>query len=339
MRIARWLGAGFEEIGRDLDVVWLEGPRGESRRGHIREVRLDAGRASRSVGALRGYFEAVAPPLALVTPGYLAPFAIAAGRRTATSVVPWEAGFAAREVRELSARMRLVPLLQKLTYRRAGHIAAVSSSVAASIGRDVVVIPNPVDAREIRTLSNEYEVPLAGGFDICAIGKLTPYKGYDVLLEAVGRAGPRLGKWSLRIVGDGPQRPALERAARRLGIDEQISFLGFVENPYPELRASSLFVQPSRFEGFGVTIVEALALRVPVVATASGGPEDVLDGGRYGLLVPPGDADALAAAILRVAVDEELRNRLSDAADGAAERYAPATAASAVMRLVDTVRR
>jgi glycosyltransferase involved in cell wall biosynthesis len=338
VRIARWLGRGFEEIGRDLDVVFLEGPAGSRREGHVREIGLAAPRAARSIRPLRQYLRAHAPPLALVTPGYLAPFALVAGRGTATAVVPWEAGFAAREAPELARRMRLLPLLQKATYRRARRLAAVSPDVARFIGGlagrdDVVVIPNPVDAREIRALAGSGDSP-APGFVVCGVGTLTDYKGYDVLLDALARAAPRLGEWTLRLVGDGPRRAELERTAQRLGIAGRVSFLGFVENPYPLLRDSSVFVQPSRFEGFGVTIVEALALRVPVIASSSGGPAEVLDGGRYGLLVPPDDPDALADALVSVANDPDVRARLTARADAAVARYAPAEVASAVMRLV-----
>lgn len=331
VRIARWLGRGFEQIGKSLDVVWLEGPEGMQTRGRVREVRLGSGRASRSIPALHRYFSREAPPLALVTPGYLAPFAVAAGTRTRTEVVPWEAGFAAREVGELPTRMRVLPLLQLAAYRRARVVAAVSPNVAESIGRRAVVVPNPVDAEEIRALAGNGPPPES--FVVSAAGRLTPYKGYDVLVEALALAGPRLGEWRLRLAGDGPRRNALGRQVTRLGLAGRVELLGFVENPYPMLRASSVFVQPSRSEGFGVGIVEALALGVPVVATASGGPEEVLAGGRYGLLVPPDDPAALAEALVRVSSDEVLRKTLSESADEAVARYDPAAVASAIMDL------
>lgn len=335
VRIARWLAAGFEENGNALDVVWPEGPPGTERHGNVRQVRLGSGRASRSVRALHGYFEKEAPRLALVTPGYLAPFAVAAGIKTATTVVPWEAGFSIREVGELPLRMRVLPALQRLSYRRAPVVAAVSSHVAESLGPGAVVLPNPVDAGEIRALAGD--PPKDAGFVVSAAGRLTPYKGYDVLLEGLALAASDLGDWRLRLAGEGPQREGLEREAARLGLADRVELLGFVENPYPMMRASSVFVQPSRSEGFGVGVVEALALGLPVVATASGGPEEVLDGGRFGLLVAPADADALAEALTRLATDEPLRAALAARSDEAITRYAPATIASAVLALAGRV--
>jgi glycosyltransferase involved in cell wall biosynthesis len=106
---------------------------------------------------------------------------------------------------------------------------------------------------------------------------------------------------SLTIVGNGPERPALEEQARQLGVASRISFRGRLNRRAVReaLQHAHAFVLPSRYETFGVVLLEAMATGLPVVATASGGPEDIVTPDT-GELVPPGDPSALASALLRM---------------------------------------
>ncbi len=121
---------------------------------------------------------------------------------------------------------------------------------------------------------------------------------------------------TLAIAGDGPDRGALERRARELGLDGRVSFLGTVsrEQVLRLFRAADASVLPSAWENFPHTVVEALAVGCPVIATAVGGVPEVVRDGENGLLVPPGDAAALAEAIARFFSDGELRGRLYESA-------------------------
>lgn len=129
---------------------------------------------------------------------------------------------------------------------------------------------------------------------VLAMGRLVPEKGFDTLLQAIAQSSrsPRLV-----VLGDGPERQALEQQARSLGIAERVEFRGYVNEPWPVLRAVKMLALASHTEAFGNVLVEAMAHGLPVVATRCGGPEEVLGEGRHGRLVPVGDAKAMAGAI------------------------------------------
>jgi glycosyltransferase involved in cell wall biosynthesis len=131
-------------------------------------------------------------------------------------------------------------------------------------------------------------------------GSLDDNKNHALLLEAVAR-GARGTTATLRIAGDGPQRNALAAQARALGVESQVSFLGWVHKPVMlrELSAANCFVLSSRYETFGVVLIEAIAAGVPVVATRCGGPEGVVTED-CGLIVEPDEVGALADAMQRI---------------------------------------
>jgi glycosyltransferase involved in cell wall biosynthesis len=141
-----------------------------------------------------------------------------------------------------------------------------------------------------------------GSTQFCNVGFMTAKKGQDVLIAAFARAFRGKDNIRLVIAGDGPLRPALEAQAQSLGVGGQVRFAGALsrEQVRDLLAASDAFVLSSLVETFGVVVVEALAMGVPVVATRSGGPESIV-GPQDGLLVPPGDEAALAMAMAVIA--------------------------------------
>ncbi len=146
---------------------------------------------------------------------------------------------------------------------------------------------------------------------IVSVSRHDPRKGLEVLLYALARlrtAGIAFRAW---LIGAGPILAYNRRLAARLGLEDIVTITGFVPDPYPYLRRADVFVLPSLQEGSGsLSLIEALHAGVPVVATNIDGiPEDVVDG-ESALLVQPGDAVALAAAIERLLIDPTLRNRL-----------------------------
>ncbi len=161
---------------------------------------------------------------------------------------------------------------------------------------------------------------------IVCIGRLSPEKDQRTLIRAMSIL-PAPQPWRLAIVGDGPERPALEALARELGIADRIVFAGEVTDPFAFMMRARLAVCASVYEGLGNAIIEALACGTPVVSTdCPYGPSEILQGGRYGTLTPVGDAAAMAAAIaeaLRAAPDRAaLRARgLHYTATRAAERF------------------
>jgi glycosyltransferase involved in cell wall biosynthesis len=136
---------------------------------------------------------------------------------------------------------------------------------------------------------------------LVTVGRLVPVKGHDVLLDAFAEVAGGRSDIELTVVGGGPERATLERRARQLGLGARVVFAGPLASDalLERLRAADAFVSASRREGFGVAIVEALACGVPVVATRSGGPEDIVGEGD-GILCDADDVGALAGALMQL---------------------------------------
>jgi glycosyltransferase involved in cell wall biosynthesis len=165
-----------------------------------------------------------------------------------------------------------------------------------------------------------------GTIVLLVLASLVRRKGLDVLLDALALArtrtrelDPRSGEARallLWIAGEGPEREALEAQAERLGLAGRVRFLGRRDDAADLLAACDVFVLPSRREGLGVSALEAMAARRPVVGSRVGGLAEAVVDGRTGLLVAPEDPAALAEALLRLAGDRDLRLRLGDAGPG-----------------------
>lgn len=143
---------------------------------------------------------------------------------------------------------------------------------------------------------------------IGTVGRLDVQKDLDLLLHAV--AG--MEATQLVLIGDGPQRQDLRQLATQLGIADRVTFAGWVDDPGPLLATCDAFALPSRHEGFPLAVLEAMARHVPVVATDVGSVRDAVVHEETGLLVPPGDVDALRVALQRVLDDASLAVRLAD---------------------------
>jgi glycosyltransferase involved in cell wall biosynthesis len=156
---------------------------------------------------------------------------------------------------------------------------------------------------------------------VVACGRLIEPKDYPTLLRAMALVrAPQPPR--LIILGNGPLATDLRALARDLGIADRVSFAGYVDNPYAFYARATLFVLSSQWEGFGNVIAEALACGTPVVSTdCPHGPGEILDHGRYGVLVPPGDPAALARAIGNTLDDRTLRERLAAAGPKRAALY------------------
>jgi glycogen synthase len=149
------------------------------------------------------------------------------------------------------------------------------------------------------------------------VGRLAPQKGVRTLVAATGLLEDPSAQ--VLLVGDGPERPALEREAERIGVADRLHFVGFVvHDRLPAVLAhADLLVLPSLYEELGTVLLEAMQAGLPIVASKTGGIPDVIEDEANGLLVPPGDPEALARAIGRLLGDRSLACRLSE---GAQER-------------------
>ncbi len=195
-------------------------------------------------------------------------------------------------------------------------VVAVSNGVAGELEQVygiadelLSVAHTPVELATMAALAQEQpRVWPATGPVVVAVGRLTTQKNHALLLRALALVQAQRPIAAV-IVGDGPERLALEGLARTLEL-RAVSFAGSDPNPYPYIARADVFALSSDFEGFGVVLVEALALGTPIVSSdCASGPREILDSGEFGLLVAPGDAEALSRAIIRILDDDELRER------------------------------
>lgn len=220
------------------------------------------------------------------------------------------------------------PLAHRV-YKRAAKVIAVSSGIASELQETLSLSPdkfqvihNPITLDEIRDQSSLSSVSLSMIHPrLVAVGRLARPKNYPLLLRATSRV-VREKPVSLYILGEGSERSCLEKLIRDLGLHPVVCLLGFQRNPYAYMRQADVFVLSSDYEGFGNVIVEAMALGIPVIATdCPYGPREILAGGKYGVLVPPGDEQALADAILSLLRDPDARRRLGAEAKKRAEEF------------------
>lgn len=158
----------------------------------------------------------------------------------------------------------------------------------------------------------------ADRFLIGNVGNFTPKKDHRNLLQALAGSG-NIGEAHLVLIGLGPLQEELERAARDLGVADRTTFLGSRDDVFELLPLLDTFCLSSQFEGFPIALVEAMATGLPCVATSVGGIPEIVDDGRNGLLVPPGDPLALQAALEKVMADPDLAARCGEEARRSAE--------------------
>ncbi len=222
---------------------------------------------------------------------------------------------------------RVLPFLARRLYPIADRIHAVSEGVAADltnitgIAREAIrVIYNPIVSEEIiegsqATLEHPWfahgQPPV-----ILGAGRLTQEKDFPTLIRAFAIVREKRPA-KLIILGEGKDRPKLEALTKELGLEQEVDIHGFVDNPYAFMSRAHVFVLSSKWEGFGNVLVEAMACGTPVVSTdCPHGPREILQDGKYGSLVPVGNAKMLAQAILECLdrSDETLRQRVRERA-------------------------
>jgi glycosyltransferase involved in cell wall biosynthesis len=222
---------------------------------------------------------------------------------------------------------RLVkPAFTHLSLLQAEHCVCVSKGVADDLVKGKMcprsktkVIYNPVIPRDLNSKINapvehlwirSCKKPV-----IVSLGRLAYAKGYDSLIKAFAYLRKNLSIDAFLIMlGEGPEKASLEKLIKKLSLEKEIDLVGFVENPYAYLFKANLFVLSSRYEGLGNVLVEALACGTNVVSTnCRWGPSEILEGGKWGRLVPVDDiqgmAEAMKDALLHPMPSEELKKR------------------------------
>lgn len=207
--------------------------------------------------------------------------------------------------------------------RRADAVAVPSDYLREVFGRFGVaaaVVPNVIDTERFRPAPQRRP---PGLFHVVVTRNLEPVYDNATALAAFALAAPRLGNCRMSIAGSGPERARLEAQAAQLGVAERVTFTGRIDNAaMPGLyQSASVMLNPSRVDNQPVSILEAFACGVPVVSTNVGGVPRVAEDGRTALLVPPGDPVAMAQALVRVATETGLAERLGAAGQAESRRY------------------
>ncbi|QWZ62734.1 glycosyltransferase [Aeromonas sp. FDAARGOS 1417] len=208
--------------------------------------------------------------------------------------------------------------IERTVYKKMDNIVCVSKGAQNALLKlypevepYTQVVYNPVDIEGIMRKSRE-PITSEGQIKVIAIGRLcNAQKGFDILLAAHKINIDAGVKYHLTILGEGDDRAGLESFININNIGDSTKLLGFKENPYPYLADGDLFVMSSHYEGYPVVLVEAMALGKAIVSTNCTGPNEALDGGKYGVLVPVGDANALALAIRKMIENKEMLSTYS----------------------------
>ncbi len=275
-----------------------------------RIIALDAKRQLSALPKLVRYLKKEKPDILIANMEHMNVMAVfarwLAGVRTRILVTQHNAF--SEQVKRRSWQFRVLPALYRMALPFADIIVAVSAGVAddlaarAGIKRSQIrVIYNGVvteDFEERTSRTPEHPWFADPQPVVLAMGRLVPQKDFTTLIKAFAGVSKQSDA-RLLILGDGPMRGELETLAKSLDLHERISMPGFSENALAYLKRAKLFVLSSRFEGFGNVVAEALACGTPVVSTdCPHGPAEILDGGRFGSLVPVGDVAALEKAIV-----------------------------------------
>ena len=309
LRLAR----GFVSRGHpvDLVVVKADGEFHARVPDCVRLVELGSRRVLQSVPALVRYLHRERPAVLLSTLNRANIVAVLASlvAPKATRIVIRQAAHLSKDLNENSSvATALEGFLVRWCYPLADEVVAVSHGVADDLAgclkiphSRIKVIPNPIVTPELSRLA---KAPLEHPwFEACGVpvilgaGRLVQQKRFDVLIHAFARVHEKRQS-RLMILGEGEKRPDLEALVGTLGLADVVSMPGFVENALPYMVRADLFVLSSAFEGLPGALIEAVACGTPVVATdCDSGPREILQGGRFGRLVPVGDVSALAEAI------------------------------------------
>jgi glycosyltransferase involved in cell wall biosynthesis len=245
-------------------------------------------------------------------------------------------------------RTALFVALERLAARWTDRIVTltpreIDEHLERGIGRreQYVVVPSGVPTAVLRSAAPARADARArlglspGAYVVAGVGRFVPIKGFDLLVAALAEVVTHLPEACVLLIGDGAERGALEAQARRLGVADRLRVTGGAEDAIPLLAAADVLAAPSRNEGMGRVLVEAMALGLPVVGTRVGGIPDVIEDGECGLLVPPDDATALAEALVELGCDGARRAKLAAAARPRAEAFSTAVAAAAMRTVYD----
>jgi len=235
------------------------------------------------------------------------------------------------------------PLFRRML-RKVDAFVALSDEIASELSgagvpeKAIVKIPNGIDTDEFHPPGDAERLETRKRFGVgsgetalCFVGRLSRQKGLGSLLEAVGRMQAPI---RLLIAGKGPEEKRLKNLSRKLKLENRVVFLGAIGNVKSVYAASDIFVLPSLYEGLSNALLEAMAMGLPCIATDVSGSNELIEHGKSGLIVAPGDSTSLAEAIGILIEDEHLRRSLGHSARRRIEeRYSLDSIARAYLKL------
>lgn len=340
-RVMLALANGLAEKGIRVDLVLnrVEGPYIKDASPKVNIVNLGTSRVLNSIIPLSKYLHKEKPDAILSAMNYVNIATILAQLISGsdTKVIVSEHNNLTESKKKLGfIKGRILTSLMSWAYRKGDGIVAVSNGVADALTNElkidrnkITTIYNPIFSEDLVKRSqelilhpwiNKTALPL-----ILGVGRLTHQKDFQTLIHAFKKVRENKD-CNLVILGEGNQRQELENLIKDLSLDDNVQLPGFVDNPYAWMSHSNLFVLSSIHEGFGNVIVEAMAFGTPVVSTdCHSGPSEILEGGLWGELVPPGNAELLAKAIIKTLNDpnkKDIKNRATFfSVDNAVDQY------------------
>ncbi len=203
----------------------------------------------------------------------------------------------------------LLKLMDAFAYKAYDYIVANSDDTKKALvswlpftAQKTEVIENAIPP--VKSLKHQYSISKPAS--LLFVGRLVAAKGVDVAIDAVRLLEKQGIRVKLTVVGDGPERAKLERQSKGLNV----RFLGYQSNPTEIMAEHDILIIPSRWEGFGLVAIEGMSVGIPVIASCVPGLTRVIQDGKTGLLFPPEDKKALAAAIKRLLIDKNLREQI-----------------------------
>jgi glycosyltransferase involved in cell wall biosynthesis len=328
-RVAISLTKGILHFGIKVDLVLVsaKGPLMEHIPAGVHVINLEADRTLGSLLRLRNYLKREKPDALISLLNHANVVAVIAGRlaRFEGHIMLTEHNSIQFDlVHRKGLKSRIMLALMRYFYKYADSVVAVSNEILKELRtlfalKNAVCIYNPVDIPLIYTQNAGTISQDASGSDsiktIVAIGRLSPQKNFSLLINSFKLISDSMhGK--LYILGEGTERPFLEKIIDDLSLHDRVMLTGYVDNPFLWLNKADLFVLSSSWEGFALVIIEALAAGVTVVATdCHAGPAELLDHGKYGYLVPINNPEKMAEAILYALenpIDSELLRKRAE---------------------------
>jgi glycosyltransferase involved in cell wall biosynthesis len=326
----------FAAKGRSVDLVLVsaEGPYLKEVSDRVDIVDLGCKRTYDAVFPLARHLRRTRPKamLATMTHANIIAWAARLTARVPTRLMVREANTFSEAIAKRKGRFTgMIPFLMRMSYRHVDGVIAVSRGVRDDLealgvpGEKLHVVYSPsvtpdIADRALEPVDHPFLTSGRTHKTLVAVGRLNEQKDYRTLIRTLRQVREEIDV-KLVILGEGHLRQSLEDLIGTQGLGDHVSMPGFVDNPFPYMRMADAYVLSSRWEGLPNTLIQAMACGARVISTdCRSGPDEILEGGKWGRLVPVGDEAALAAAIRSTLMDESAPDTRIRAADFSLER-------------------